>query len=190
MPRRAVGHERSRMYTETLKKELQATLQRDQGRGALQGRARHRHRAAARDQGANRGRRCSTSARTTTSASRTTRSSSRRPARRCDTHGFGLSSVRFICGTQDIHKELERQIAEFFGTEDAILYSSCFDANGGLFETLLGEEDAIISDALNHASIIDGIRLCKAERYRYDNNDMADLRRGSRRRRPPARSGS
>ncbi len=89
--------------------------------------------------------------------------------------GFGLSSVRFICGTQDLHKELERTISRFFGTDDAILYSSCFDANGGLFETLLGEEDAIISDALNHASIIDGIRLCKAERHRYPNGDMASL---------------
>lgn len=93
-----------------------------------------------------------------------------------DTHGFGLSSVRFICGTQDIHKELEAKIAEFFHTEDTILYTSCFDANGGLFEVLLGEEDAIISDALNHASIIDGVRLCKAMRYRYNNNDMADLK--------------
>ncbi len=92
-----------------------------------------------------------------------------------DTHGFGLSSVRFICGTQDIHKELERKIAAFVGTEDAILYSSAFDANGGLFEPLLGKEDAIISDALNHASIIDGVRLCKAARYRYKTNDMADL---------------
>jgi glycine C-acetyltransferase len=92
-----------------------------------------------------------------------------------ETHGFGLSSVRFICGTQDTHKELERTIARFFGTDDAILYSSCFDANGGLFETILGEEDAIISDALNHASIIDGIRLCKAERHRYPNGDMAAL---------------
>jgi glycine C-acetyltransferase len=92
-----------------------------------------------------------------------------------DTHGFGLSSVRFICGTQDLHKELERTIARFFGADDAILYSSCFDANGGLFETLLAEEDAIISDALNHASIIDGIRLCKAERHRYPNGDMAAL---------------
>jgi glycine C-acetyltransferase len=91
------------------------------------------------------------------------------------THGFGLSSVRFICGTQDLHKELEKTIARFFGTDDAILYGSCFDANGGLFETLLGEEDAIISDALNHASIIDGIRLCKAERHRYPNGDMAAL---------------
>ncbi len=90
-------------------------------------------------------------------------------------HGFGLSSVRFICGTQDVHKELERRLSAFLGTEDTILYSSCFDANGGLFETLLGPEDAIISDALNHASIIDGIRLCKAKRYRYENNDMADL---------------
>jgi glycine C-acetyltransferase len=89
--------------------------------------------------------------------------------------GFGLSSVRFICGTQDLHKELEGTIARFFGTDDAILYSSCFDANGGLFETLLGEEDAVISDALNHASIIDGIRLCKAERRRYPNGDMAAL---------------
>ena len=93
-----------------------------------------------------------------------------------DSHGFGLASVRFICGTQDIHKRLERDIAAFLGMEDAILYSSCFDANGGLFECLLGEEDAIVSDALNHASIIDGIRLCKARRYRYVNNDMADLR--------------
>jgi glycine C-acetyltransferase len=95
--------------------------------------------------------------------------------RAIDSHGFGLSSVRFICGTQDLHKELERTIARFFGTDDAILYSSCFDANGGLFETLLGEEDAIISDALNHASIIDGIRLCKAERHRYPNGDMGAL---------------
>jgi len=93
-----------------------------------------------------------------------------------DTHGFGLSSVRFICGTQDIHKQLEGKLAEFFGTEDTILYAACFDANGGLFEVLLGPEDAIISDALNHASIIDGIRLCKAKRYRYNNNDMEDLR--------------
>jgi glycine C-acetyltransferase len=92
-----------------------------------------------------------------------------------DSHGFGLSSVRFICGTQDIHKDLERTISRFFGTDDAILYSSCFDANGGLFETILGEDDAIISDALNHASIIDGIRLCKAERHRYPNGDMAAL---------------
>ena len=92
-----------------------------------------------------------------------------------DSHGFGVSSVRFICGTQDLHKTLERRIADFFGTEDTILYSSCFDANGGLFETLLGEEDAIISDALNHASIIDGIRLCKADRHRYPNGDMAAL---------------
>ncbi len=93
-----------------------------------------------------------------------------------DDWGFGLSSVRFICGTQGIHKELERRIADFVGTEDAILYSSCFDANGGLFETLLGPEDAIISDELNHASIIDGVRLCKAKRYRYKNNNMEDLR--------------
>jgi glycine C-acetyltransferase len=92
-----------------------------------------------------------------------------------ETHGFGMSSVRFICGTQDLHKNLEKKISSFFGTEDTILYSSCFDANGGLFETLLGEEDAIISDALNHASIIDGIRLCKAERKRYPNGDMAAL---------------
>jgi glycine C-acetyltransferase len=92
-----------------------------------------------------------------------------------DTHGFGMSSVRFICGTQDLHKELERTVSRFFGTEDTILYSSCFDANAGLFETLLGEEDAIISDALNHASIIDGIRLCKAERHRYPNGDMKAL---------------
>ncbi len=89
--------------------------------------------------------------------------------------GYGMSSVRFICGTQDLHKELERKIAEFFGTEDAILYAACFDANGGVFEPLLTEEDAIISDALNHASIIDGVRLCKAKRYRYANGDMAEL---------------
>ncbi|MBD3178117.1 MAG: glycine C-acetyltransferase, partial [Candidatus Latescibacteria bacterium] len=93
------------------------------------------------------------------------------------TRGFGLSSVRFICGTQDIHKELERKLADFFGKDDSILYASCFDANGGLFEVFLGEEDAVISDQLNHASIIDGIRLCKAKRYRYANNDMEDLRR-------------
>ena len=92
-----------------------------------------------------------------------------------DTHGFGMSSVRFICGTQDIHKELEQKIAAFVGQEDAILYAAAFDANGGLFEPLLNEEDAIISDMLNHASIIDGIRLCKAQRYRYANNDMDDL---------------
>jgi glycine C-acetyltransferase len=92
-----------------------------------------------------------------------------------DSHGLGLSSVRFICGTQDIHKQLEQKISKFFGTEDTILYTSCFDANGGLFETLLGEPDAIISDALNHASIIDGIRLCKAERLRYANGDLAEL---------------
>ncbi len=93
-----------------------------------------------------------------------------------DEHGFGMASVRFICGTQDAHKELEGKLATFLDTEDAILYSSCFDANGGLFETLLGPEDAIVSDALNHASIIDGVRLCKAKRYRYANNDMADLK--------------
>ncbi len=95
--------------------------------------------------------------------------------RALDSHGFGMASVRFICGTQDLHKQLEAKIAAFFGTEDAILYAACFDANGGLFEPLLGEEDAIISDALNHASIIDGVRLCKARRYRYANCDMADL---------------
>ena len=92
-----------------------------------------------------------------------------------DTHGFGLSSVRFICGTQDIHKQLEREIADFLGMEDAILYAAAFDANGGIFEPILNEEDAIISDELNHASIIDGIRLCKAKRFRYKNNDMNDL---------------
>jgi glycine C-acetyltransferase len=92
-----------------------------------------------------------------------------------DDHGFGLASVRFICGTQDRHKELEAAVSRFFGTDDAILYTSCFDANGGLFETILGPEDAVISDALNHASIIDGIRLCKAQRHRYPNSDMAAL---------------
>src|SRR5690606_11553595 len=92
-----------------------------------------------------------------------------------DTHGFGMASVRFICGTQDLHKRLEETIAGFFGKEDAILYAACFDANGGLFEPLLDENDAIVSDALNHASIIDGVRLCKARRYRYANCDMADL---------------
>jgi len=92
-----------------------------------------------------------------------------------DTHGFGLASVRFICGTQDLHKQLEAVISKFFGTDDTILYTSCFDANGGLFETILNENDAVISDALNHASIIDGIRLCKAERRRYANSDMAEL---------------
>ena len=95
--------------------------------------------------------------------------------RALDERGFGMSSVRFICGTQDIHKQLERRIAEFLHTEDTILYAAAFDANGGVFEPLLGEEDAIISDSLNHASIIDGVRLCKAQRYRYANNDMADL---------------
>jgi glycine C-acetyltransferase len=92
-----------------------------------------------------------------------------------DDHGYGMSSVRFICGTTDLHKELEARIAQFFGTEDTILYAACFDANGGVFEPLLTEEDAIISDALNHASIIDGVRLCKAQRYRYENADMDDL---------------
>ncbi|MDO4266134.1 MAG: glycine C-acetyltransferase [Eubacteriales bacterium] len=92
-----------------------------------------------------------------------------------ETRGYGMASVRFICGTQDIHRELEKKISGFLGTEDTILYSSCFDANGGLFETLLSAEDAVISDELNHASIIDGVRLCKAQRYRYRNNDMADL---------------
>ncbi|MGM0635519.1 MAG: glycine C-acetyltransferase [Bacteroidota bacterium] len=92
-----------------------------------------------------------------------------------DSHGFGMSSVRFICGTQDIHKELESRIASFYNTEDTILYAACFDANGGVFEPLLGKEDAIISDSLNHASIIDGVRLCKAARYRYQNGDMQDL---------------
>jgi glycine C-acetyltransferase len=92
-----------------------------------------------------------------------------------DNHGYGMSSVRFICGTTDLHKELEAKIAEFFGTEDTILYAACFDANGGVFEPLLTEDDAIISDSLNHASIIDGVRLCKAQRYRYDNADMTDL---------------
>jgi glycine C-acetyltransferase len=94
-----------------------------------------------------------------------------------DSHGYGMSSVRFICGTQDIHKELERKISEYLGTEDTILYAAAFDANGGVFEPILGKEDAIISDALNHASIIDGVRLCKAARYRYAHNDMADLER-------------
>ena len=92
-----------------------------------------------------------------------------------DSHGFGMSSVRFICGTQDIHKELEQKIADFYGTDDTLLYAACFDANGGVFEPLLGAEDAIISDSLNHASIIDGVRLCKAARYRYENNNMDDL---------------
>ena len=92
-----------------------------------------------------------------------------------DSHGFGMSSVRFICGTQDIHKQLEQEIADFYGTEDTILYAAAFDANGGVFEPLLGADDCIISDSLNHASIIDGVRLCKAARYRYENNDMADL---------------
>lgn len=96
-------------------------------------------------------------------------------ARTLESHGFGMSSVRFICGTQDIHKELEQKIADFLGTEDTILYAACFDANGGVFEPLLTKEDAIISDSLNHASIIDGVRLCKAQRFRYQNNDMADL---------------
>ena len=94
-----------------------------------------------------------------------------------DSHGYGMSSVRFICGTQDLHKQLERAISDYFHTEDTILYAACFDANGGLFEPLLTEDDAIISDALNHASIIDGVRLCKAKRYRYANADMADLER-------------
>ncbi len=92
-----------------------------------------------------------------------------------DRWGYGMASVRFICGTQQLHKDLERSLAEFLGCEDTILYSSCWDANGGLFETILAAEDAVISDELNHASIIDGVRLCKAQRYRYRNNDMADL---------------
>ena len=92
-----------------------------------------------------------------------------------DTHGFGMASVRFICGTQDLHKDLESRISRFFGTEDTILYTSCFDANAGLFETILDKDDAIISDELNHASIIDGVRLCKAQRHRYKNSNMAEL---------------
>ncbi|HKC34769.1 MAG TPA: aminotransferase class I/II-fold pyridoxal phosphate-dependent enzyme, partial [Chitinophagaceae bacterium] len=92
-----------------------------------------------------------------------------------DSHGYGMSSVRFICGTQNIHKELEKKLSEFLKTEDSILYAAAFDANGGIFEPLFNEEDAIISDALNHASIIDGVRLCKAQRYRYEHNNMADL---------------
>src|SRR5712672_2948652 len=95
--------------------------------------------------------------------------------RALDRWGYGLASVRFICGTQGLHKQLEGKLSEFLGTEDTILYGSCFDANGGLFETLLGAEDAVISDELNHASIIDGVRLCKAQRYRYRNSDMSDL---------------
>ncbi len=95
--------------------------------------------------------------------------------RAIDSHGYGMSSVRFICGTQDIHKELEEKISQFLGTEDTILYAAAFDANGGVFEPLFGEEDAIISDALNHASIIDGVRLCKAQRFRYEHNNMGDL---------------
>ena len=101
-----------------------------------------------------------------------------------DRWGYGLSSVRFICGTQAVHKQLEAKISEFLGTEDTILYTSCFDANGGLFETLLTADDAIISDELNHASIIDGVRLCKAQRFRYQNNDMADLEERLRRGQP------
>src|SRR5437762_3159617 len=92
-----------------------------------------------------------------------------------ESHGYGMSSVRFICGTQDIHKQLEKKIATFLGTEETILYAACFDANGGIFEPLLGEEDAIISDTLNHASVIDGVRLCKAQRFRYEHNNMDDL---------------
>ena len=111
--------------------------------------------------------------------------------RALDEWGYGMASVRFICGTQTIHKRLEARLSEFLGTDDTILYSSCFDANGGLFETLLGAEDAVISDELNHASIIDGVRLCKAQRFRYKNNDMADLeaklQRGERRSLPPDR---
>ena len=111
--------------------------------------------------------------------------------RSLDESGYGMASVRFICGTQQLHKELERRLAAFLGTEDIILYSSCFDANGGLFETLLDERDAVISDALNHASIIDGIRLCKAQRLRYANSDMAELERclkeSPRRAHPPDR---
>ncbi|HWA35257.1 MAG TPA: aminotransferase class I/II-fold pyridoxal phosphate-dependent enzyme, partial [Cyclobacteriaceae bacterium] len=97
--------------------------------------------------------------------------------RTIDTHGFGMSSVRFICGTQDIHKELEAKISDFLGTDDTILYAAAFDANGGVFEPLLGAEDAIISDELNHASIIDGVRLCKSMRYRYKHNSMEDLQK-------------
>src|SRR5581483_2561407 len=95
-----------------------------------------------------------------------------------DTHGYGMASVRFICGTQDLHKRLEAAVSRFLRKDDAILYSSCWDANGGLFETILGDEDAVLSDELNHASIIDGIRLCKAKRLRYKNGDMADLQKG------------
>ena len=119
--------------------------------------------------------RSSTCAPTTTSGSPTTRPCARPRSARSIEYGYGMASVRFICGTQEMHKQLERRLAGFLGTEDVILYSSCFDANGGLFETLLDERDAVISDALNHASIIDGIRLCKAQRLRYANSDMAEL---------------
>ena len=120
-------------------------------------------------------RKSSTSAPTTTSGLANHPSVREAAQRALDRYGYGMASVRFICGTQEIHKELEARLSRFLGTEDTILYSSCFDANGGLFETLLGEEDAVISDALNHASIIDGVRLCKAQRFRYANNDMAEL---------------
>ena len=113
--------------------------------------------------------------------------------RALDRLGYGMASVRFICGTQSVHKQLEERLSQFLGKDDTILYSSCFDANGGLFETLLDESDAVISDALNHASIIDGIRLCKAQRYRYANNDMAELEScleaGSGRQNPTDRHG-
>ena len=159
--------------------------------GLLQGRARDRHRRRARACGSPTAARCSTSARTTTSASPTIPRWSRRRHEALDRWGYGMASVRFICGTQTLHKELEEALSAFLGTEDTILYSSCFDANGGLFETLLGAEDAIISDELNHASIIDGIRLCKAQRLRYANSDMADLEakltRPARRAPPPDR---
>ncbi len=142
--------------------------------GSLQERARAR-RPAGRRWCTPASARSSTCAPTTTSGSPTIRRCAPRRSARSTEYGYGMASVRFICGTQQTHKTLEQRLARFLGTEDAILYSSCFDANGGLFETLLDERDAVISDALNHASIIDGIRLCKAQRYRYANSDMAEL---------------
>ena len=162
------------MFTQ-VRDEISAQLEEIRVRGALQGRARHRHAAAGRPSGCRTAGRSSISAPTTTSGLADDPRVVAAAKEALDRWGYGMASVRFICGTQEVHKELERRLSGFLGTDDSILYSSCFDANGGLFETLLGKDDAVISDELNHASIIDGIRLCAARRYRYRNRDMAHL---------------
>ena len=164
------------MTSETVRPALAEELERDpRGRPREAGTRPHLAAAGAGGRARPRRRRSSTCARTTTSGSPINPEVVAAAHAAIEEWGFGLASVRFICGTQELHKDLEAALSEFLGTEDTILYSSCFDANGGLFEMLLGEQDAVISDELNHASIIDGVRLWKAQRFRYRNNDMDDL---------------